>query len=327
MYLLKKFYTLSVFLFFPLILFSQENVPTQTVKGMVVNFQTQQPIPGVTVRLLETNIGAYSKGNGIFKIKDVPVGRYSIKFSAVGFESQQFNIVISSGKEEQLNIQLQESFVQMDEITVVAERNSFQPINESAIVSSTVFTLDDVERYAGSRMDPARMAQNFAGVIGANDIRNDIIIRGGSPSELLWRLDGLDIPNPNHFGTQGATGGPVNALNSTLLDNSDFLTGAWPSEYGDKMSGIFDLHTRKGNNEKYEFLGQFGFNGFELGAEGPLPGQRNSFIANYRYSFLDLLEKMGMDFGFSGIPRYQDGTVKIDLQPAEDHRFGLRVTG
>lgn len=325
MSIFRKIYSLLFILFIPLILSSQEKIAayTQTIKGRIVNYQTQQPIPGVTVRLLETNFGGYSKRDGFFKIKDVPVGRYSVKFSAIGFESQQFNIIISSGKEEQLNIQLQESFVQMDEVTVVAERNSFEPINESAMISSTVFTLDDVERYAGSRMDPARMAQNYAGVIGANDIRNDIIIRGGSPSELLWRLDGLDIPNPNHFGTQGATGGPVNALNSTLLDNSDFLTGAWPAEYGDKMSGVFDLHTRKGNNEKYEFLGQFGFNGFELGAECPLPGEKNSFIANYRYSFLDLLTKMGIEFGFSGFPRYQDGTVKIDLQPADDHQISF----
>ncbi|MFH1050328.1 MAG: TonB-dependent receptor [bacterium] len=304
--------------------FAEDNAtPVSVVKGKVVNFKTQQPVQGVTVHVLETKYGIYTKGDGSFKISDVPVGRYIIKFSAVGFESVQYPIVLTSGKEEQLNIQIQERFIQMDEVKVTAEKNSFAPINESAIVSSTVFTLDDVERYAGSRMDPARMAQNFAGVVGANDVRNDIIIRGGSPTELLWRLDGLDIPNPNHFATQGATGGPVNAINSNILDNSDFLIGAWPSEYGDKMSGVFDLRTRKGNDEKYEFLGQFGFNGFELGAEGPLPGNKSSFITNYRYSFLDLMEKMGLDFGFSGIPRYQDGVLKMDFQPNDKNQISL----
>src|SRR6056297_1087006 len=143
-------------------------------------------------------------------------------------------------------------------------KNSFQPINEAAIVSSTTFSVDDVQRFAGSRMDPARMAQNYAGVLGSNDRRNDIIIRGGSPTELLWRIDGLDIPNPNHFATQGATGGPVSAINSMILDDSDFLTGAFPASYGDRLSGVFDLHTRRGNMENHEYYGQFGFNGFEF---------------------------------------------------------------
>jgi hypothetical protein len=241
----------------------------------------------------------------------------------IGFESQQFQGVISSGKEEVLNVQLQESYVQMNEVKVYAEKNSFNPINESSIVSSSVFSVDDVERYAGSRMDPARMAQNFAGVVGDNDKRNDIVIRGGSPTELLWRIDGLDVPNPNHFATQGATGGPISALNSNVLDNSDFLVGAWSSEYGDKMSGVFDLRTRKGNDEKFEYLGQFSFNGFELGAEGPLPGNQNSFIINYRYSFLDLLQKMGIDFGFTGIPRYQDGIIKADIHAGDNDKISL----
>jgi len=274
--------------------FSQETkAPSQLIKGKIINFKTQQPVSGANIRLQDTKLGAISQRDGSFKIPDVPVGRYTIKISMIGFESQQFQGVISSGKEEVLNVQLQESYVQMNEVKVYAEKNSFNPINESSIVSSSVFSVDDVERYAGSRMDPARMAQNFAGVVGDNDKRNDIVIRGGSPTELLWRIDGLDVPNPNHFATQGATGGPISALNSNVLDNSDFLVGAWSSEYGDKMSGVFDLRTRKGNDEKFEYLGQFSFNGFELGAEGPLPGNQNSFIINYRYSFLDLLQKNG----------------------------------
>ncbi len=289
------------------------SVPTQIIKGRIVNSKTQRPVAGATVRLVGTKIGDYAGKDGYFKIKNVPPARYIIRASAVGYKSRRLNIVATSGKQEQLFIELEESYVTTDEVKVTARRNPFEPINESSLVSSTVFTIDDVERFAGSRMDPARMAQNLAGVVGADDLRNDIIIRGGSPSELLWRIDGLDVPNPNHFATQGATGGPVSILNSNVLDNSDFMTGAWSSEYGNKMSGVFDIQTRKGNFDEHEFLGQFGFNGFELGAEGPLPGKKNSFIANYRYSFLDLIEKMGINFGFSGIPRYQDGFVKTDL--------------
>lgn len=316
---LLLFISIVIIIFIQSLVFADE--PIQLIKGRIINLKTQQPIPGVTIMLVNTKYGSISRKDGTYRIPDVKVGRYIIKFSIIGYEPIQYEIVISSGKEEILNAQMQESYVKINEVNIVAERNSFVPINESSIISSTIFTVDEVERYAGSRMDPARMAQNYAGVVSANDNRNDIIIRGGSPTELLWRIDGLDVPNPNHFATQGSTGGPVSALNSNVLDNSDFLIGAWSSEYGDKMSGVFDLRTRKGNDEKYEFLGQFGVNGFELGAEGPLPGKQNSFIANYRYSFLDLMEKMGIDFGFSGIPRYQDGILKMDIHASDNHQI------
>jgi hypothetical protein len=245
-----------------------------------------------------------------------------VSIYAIGYEPRILNIVLTSGKELDLNIELTESFVQLEEVVVTSSKGSLTPINESVLISSTEFSVDDAQRFAGSRMDPARMAQNFAGVLGANDERNDIIIRGGSPLELLWRLDGLDVPNPNHFATQGATGGPVSAINTNILDNSDFITGAFPSEYYDKMSGVFDLRTRKGNQDRYEFIGQFGFNGFELGAEGPVTNA-SSFIVSYRYSFLGLLSDMGVDFGFAGIPKYQDATIKYDFKINDKNLFAL----
>lgn len=305
--------------------FSQEedNIPYSNIKGKVVDFQTQQIIPGSTIRLLDTKLGAIAKSNGEFLIKDVPVGRYEIVITSVGYEPYFQQIAVTSGKEVVLNIQLNQAYIESEEVIVSARKNAFESINESALISSNMFTVDEVEKYAGSRNDPAQMAKNFAGVVGAGDERNDIIVRGGSPTELLWRLDGLDIPNPNHFATQGATGGPISALNSRLLDNSDFLTGAFPSMYGDKLSAVFDLRTRKGNRDKYEFIGQFGFNGFELGAEGPI-GNNSSFIANYRYSFLDfIINTLGIDFSFTGIPRYQDANFKYDLDLDENNKISL----
>lgn len=139
-----------------------------------------------------------------------------------------------------------------------------------ATVSARSFTVEETSRYAGSLNDPSRMAANYAGVSSTSDARNDIIIRGNSPLGVLWRLNGMEIPNPNHFGSLGTTGGPVSILNNNLLDKSDFLTGAFPAEYGNALAGVFDLQMRSGNNEKTEFLGQVGFNGFELGAEGPI---------------------------------------------------------
>ncbi len=183
-------------------------------------------------------------------------------------------------------------------------------------VSSRVFSAEEAARYAGSRNDPARMAANFAGVSGANDSRNDIIIRGNSPLGILWRLNGLDIPNPNHFGNSGSTGGPVSILNNNTLANSDFMTGAFASDYGNATAGVFDLKMRQGNTEKFEFLGQVGFNGFELGAEGPFNKKKNSsFLINYRYSTLSIFKALNIDFGTGdAIPQYQDVTFKTDFQ-------------
>ncbi len=295
---------------------------TQTIFGRIVNFQNQQFISGATIRVANTKLGAVSKPDGTFTIKNVPVGRQTIYANAVGYEPKSYNVILSSGKQYDFNIELEEKIISTEEVVVSSEKENGIGINESVIVSSTEFSIDDVQRFAGSREDPARMAQNFAGVLGANDTRNDIIIRGGSPIELLWRLDGMDIPNPNHFATQGATGGPVSAINTNLLDNSDFIIGAFPSEYYDKMSGVFDLRTKRGNPNRYENTFQVGFNGFELGTEGPI-GKNASFIASYRYSFLDLLEKMGVDFGFSGIPKYQDFMLKFNWDINEKHRLTL----
>lgn len=321
-------YLVSLFLLFVITnwkSYSQEGMPFQKIKGEIRNSNNQQAVIGASILLFNKDFkkGTRSNSKGSFKFDSVPVGRYSFKVSFVGFETQLQNIVLTSGKELILNIDLNESYVLANTVEVTASKDNFLPINEANIVSTSQFTLDDVERFAGSRGDPARMAQNFAGVLGVSNLRNDIIIRGGSPTELLWRLDGLDLPNPNHFGTQGATGGPVGQINSVLLNNSDFITGAFPSEYGDKMSGVFDLKTRNGNEDKYEYIAQLSYNGAELGVEGPLKFTKGSFIANYRYSFLDLFKVMGMDLGIVGVPRYQDGMIKLHLVPNEKNQINI----
>jgi hypothetical protein len=312
-----------MFFMFGITIADGEVVPSTTVRGKINSYQSKYPVVAATVRLIDTKYGDISESNGSFRIENVPVGRYTLTVSAIGYEKLTRQVVLTSGKELQLRLELNESFIEVEEVVVIGTKGSFTPINEASIVSSQMFSVDDVERYAGARFDPARAAQNFAGVLGANDTRNDIIIRGGSPTELLWRLDGLDIPNPNHFATQGATGGPISVLNTVLLDNSDFMTGAFPAEYNDKMSGVFDLRTRKGNDERYEFMGQLGFNGVEAGAEGPIP-ECGSFIANYRYSFLGILADMGVDFGTStGIPEYQDAMFKMDIDKWDGHMISL----
>jgi len=170
------------------------------------------------------------------------------------------------------------------------------------------------------------MVSNFAGVMSSNDSRNDIVIRGNSPMGLLWRIDGVEVPNPNHFGAQGTTGGPVSMLNQNLLSNSDFMTGAFPSEYGNALSGVFDINLRSGNKNKFEFTGQVGFNGFEFAAEGPIwLGKNNtkgSFVVDYRYSTMELVNKLGIDFGTgAAIPKYKDLTIITDIPTKKAGRF------
>ncbi len=307
----------------PLLLKAQETTgPVQTVKGTVIDFDDQQPVAGAKVRLLGSKLGGKSKADGTFRIEGVPVGRHQLEASLFGYETTGQDILVTSGKQVVIELRIRAKVVQGGEV-VVTSGDNFTPINEAALVSATTFSVDEAKRFAGSREDPARMAQTFAGVVGANDQRNDIIIRGGSPMELLWRLDGIDIPNPNHFATQGATGGPVNAINMNLLSNSDFLTGAFPAEYGNKISGVFDLRTRKGNSERFEYVAQMGFAGFEGMAEGPLFVPGSSFIVSYRKSTLQIFNALGIDFGFAGVPKYDDLSIKADVPLGQSDALGI----
>ena len=254
---------------------------TQTIKGVVVDKQSQTPIPGAIIQVVNSNplLGTSTNEQGEFKITNVPIGRLQIKIQVISYKEKYITINLNAGKESITNIELEESVIQGQEVVVIAEQDKTKTNNKMSTVSSRLFSAEEAARYAGSRNDPARMAANFAGVSGANDSRNDIIIRGNSPIGILWRLNGLDIPNPNHFGNAGSTGGPISILNNNTLDNSDFMSGAFAADYGNATSGVFDLKMRKGNDEKHEFLVQMGFNGFELGAEGPFNKKKNSLAA------------------------------------------------
>lgn len=300
---------------------------TQTIKGIVVDKQSQTPLPGVIVQVLNSNplLGSSTNEKGEFKITNVPIGRLQLKFQVISYKEKYITVILNAGKESVNNIELEESVIQGQEVIVVAEQDKTQTNNKMSTVSSRIFSAEEAARYAGSRNDPARMAANFAGVSGANDSRNDIIIRGNSPTGILWRLNGLDIPNPNHFGNAGSTGGPISILNNNTLDNSDFMSGAFAADYGNATAGVFDLKMRQGNNEKFEFLGQVGFNGFELGAEGPLSKKKNaSFLMNYRYSTLSIFKALNIDFGTgAAVPQYQDATFKADFATKKCGKFSL----
>ena len=315
---------------FTILLSANPMTPVQTIRGRVMDKNMRISLPGVNVVLLGTEPlrGTATDEKGYFRIENVEVGRVSLKFSYIGYHDATLsNLNLHAGKELILNIEMEETAIQGQEVVIVAKADKNGSVNKMALISARSFTVEETERYAGSRADVARMAANYAGVLGVDDSRNDIIIRGNSPMGLLWRLEGVDIPSPNHWGMSGTTGGPVSMLNNTLLENSDFITGAFPSEYGNATSGVFDLRMRSGNNEKFEFLAQIGFNGFELGAEGPISKRKkSSFLINYRYSTMAVFSKLGMDFGTMGVPFYQDLSFKLnfpDTKLGDISMFGL----
>lgn len=310
-------------LLLPLRSLPQQVISTQTVKGVVTDRHTRHPLPGVTVQLNST--GTVTDEKGAFRITAVPVGRHSLRFSLMGYEPAVLgNILVNAGKETVLEVSLSEQIVKLEGHTVTG-RSRRDALNPLAQVSTRQLSMEEGMRYAGSRNDPLRMAQNFAGVIGGNDASNDMIIRGNSPNGVLFRLEGVDIPNPNHFSSIGATGGPVTILNTNTLRNSDFLTGAFPAPYGNALAGAFDLNLRNGNKDKYEFLAEVGFNGFEAAAEGPLgkPGKA-SFLVDYRYSTVAVIQALGLSVGTGvAVPYYQDVNVKLHLPTEKAGTFNI----
>lgn len=329
---LKQFQVVSIIFCLSLFNFSvQAQVPTQTIRGSVVDKASHDPLIGAAVRLIDSTEfkGSACDVDGNFRLESVPLGRQMLKVSMVGYKEITVSVVVTSGKEVIINLELEQSVVQGNEITIVAERAKDKTNNEMTTVSARSFTVEETSRYAGGLNDPSRMAANYAGVSSTSDARNDIIIRGNSPLGVLWRLNGMEIPNPNHFGSLGTTGGPVSMLNNNLLDKSDFLTGAFPAEYGNALAGVFDLQMRSGNNEKMEFLGQVGFNGFELGAEGPI-GKKGgaSYLINYRYSTLGVFKALGINFGTgTAVPEYQDLSFKVNVPTKKAGKFSVYGIG
>jgi hypothetical protein len=307
-----------LFLFFQISFLLQSQNISQTIKGRVTDKELKYPLIGATVAIIglegKMERGTVCDDQGYYKIENITVGRVSIRFSMIGYkETTISDVVVHSGKELVLNAELLEEPGYLSEVVVTANEKG-QAINQMAIVSARSFDISETKRYPASRDDIARMASNFAGVRGSDDSRNDIVVRGNSPSGVLWRLEGIDIPNPNHFAVFGTTGGPVSVLNNKTLGNSDFFTGAFPAEYGNATAGVFDVRMRNGNSENREYTFQFGFLGVEAVTEGPISKKNHSsYLASYRYSTLGLMKSLGLNFGASGIPQYQDFSLKLNF--------------
>lgn len=290
---------------------------SQTVRGSVIDADSKTPLVGVQVVLLNSEHlkGAVSDMNGNFTLNDVPIGRISLRISYLGYENQLIpDIMVISAKETVLDILLTESITQMEEVVISANSNKGESLNEMSIISSRSISSNETNRYAGGFNDPARILSNFAGVNNSQDGSADIIVRGNSPKYIQWRLEGVQISNPSHFGDPVGLGtGAPSALNNHILATSDFHTGAFSPEFGDVLSGVYDVKLRNGNNQKFEGMLGVGILGTDLTLEGPFKKDyAGSFLVNYRYSTVSLIEQIGLvDIG--GIPTFQDGAFKLNL--------------
>ncbi len=308
--------TISLLLLFVANIAFSQNV-TQTVKGKVFDNETQVPLIGATVVVLGTNplLGVITDLDGNYKISNVPVGRYNIQINYVGYYPAIVSeILVTSGKEAVINPGLKQSITQMSEVTVKAFSQKDKPINSMASISARSFSVEETQRYAGGVDDPARMVSAFAGITTGNIASNAIVIRGNSPKGVSWRLEGVDIPSPNHFpgANNSSGGGIVTVFSSQMLANSDFFTGAFPAEYGNALAGVFDMKFRTGNNEKREHTFQLGVLGIDLASEGPFKkGSKATYLFNYRYSTFGLIQSLLP--ADAGLPIYQDLSFKLNF--------------
>ncbi|MFN5771715.1 carboxypeptidase regulatory-like domain-containing protein, partial [Flavobacterium sp.] len=286
---------------------------TGTLKGKVIDKQSEKPLESAQIALLNVQgFETTTDANGSFVLSGVPLGRQMLTVQALGYASVTLpNLEITAGKELILTIPLTEQLTTLNEVVVKSETSKGRALNKMAAVSARQFTVEEVNRYAGGRSDVARLVANFAGVSAANDSRNDIVVRGNSPAGMLWRIEGVPVPSPNHFATLGTTGSPVSALNPNMLANSDFLTSAFPAEYGNAISGVFDLNFRKGNADRYEFMAGVGaYPGAEFVAEGPMGKKGGSFLVAARYGIAGYLGGAGTG---AAIPNYNDVSFHLDF--------------
>ncbi len=297
---------------------------TQKVRGRVVDAESKQPLAGVIIITQSNNqLNGMTDDDGYYTISNVPIGRQSFLFQYIGYESGTITeVMVTSGKELELNMAMTESLQKLDEVTISATTNDGKAQNEFATISARSISVEESKRYAASFADPGRMAQNFMGVSNAGDLFNGIVVRGNSPKNVLWRLEGIEIPNPNHFSDLGGSGGGISMLHSNVLGTSDFYTAAFPAEMGNALGGVFDMKFRNGNTDKREHSFQLGALGTEIASEGPFKkGGRASYLFNYRYSTLALIDEV---VSFGGVlPKYQDASIKINMPTEKAGTFAL----
>ena len=322
---MKTFLTLSLFLLLPFIVYGQDF--TQTLKGKIFDQNTHEPLLGATIIVQHTDpiIGTTTDETGNFKLNNLPLGRITLQISYIGYESRVIpEVMITSAKEVVLSIALKEAATELEGVEVVAGIRKEKALNAMATVSARTFSVEETQRYAGGLSDPARLASAFAGVSTGNLQDNSIVVRGNAPQGVQWRLEGVKIPSPQHFsGGNVIGGGLVTLFSNQVIGNSDFLTGAFPAEYGNALAAVFDVKMRTGNTSRYEHTAQVGVLGLDFASEGPLSRAKgSSYLFNYRYSTLGLLSDLKINKTGQRI-KYQDLSFKLNFPTEKAGTFSL----
>ena len=303
-----------------------KKVLNQTVRGTILDIDSKMPMIGAMIVIPGTDplIGTTTDLDGTFRLEKMPIGRVTLKLSYVGYEEKTIaNIVVNSGKETVLNITMEEKVYMMNNIVIKAFKQKGTALNDMSLISARSISPEETKRYAGAFSDPSRILSAFAGVANSQNAENDIIVRGNSPKYVQWRLEGLEIENPTHFGDQNSIKGGISALNNNLLATSDFYTGAFSPEYGNVLSGVYDIKLRAGNNEKFETAAGIGLLGTDITLEGPFKkGYGGSFLINYRYSTVTLIDKIGL-VSLEGSLSFQDATFKVVLPTKKAGAFSI----
>lgn len=301
---------------------------TQTISGRIYDAETKQPLIGAHISIIDVDsiLFAVSDERGSFRITNVPMQRVTLEVTYIGYKRVLLPSLISnSAKDLVLEIFMEEDPTRLSEVTVSVTKNRGDAINEMALVSCRSISPEQTNRYAGGFNDPSRILSNFAGITSTQDGSNDVIVRGNSPKFMQWRMEGIQVPNPNHFGDQGNTGGSISTLNNNIIGTSDFFTGAFAPEYGDALSGIYDLKLRNGNSQSFEGIIGVGLLGSDITLEGPLSKSKSgaSFLINYRYSTISLIQNLGLVDGIDGLFNFQDGAFKFQIPTKKMGHFSF----
>lgn len=303
---------------------------TQTIRGVVSDNDSGELLQSAMVKLEGTSIGVTTDAEGTFVLSRVPIGRHTVSVNYLGYETSIIKeILVGSAKEVYLEVGLVQKPIELEGLVVRPQINKAKPLNEMALLGGQMFSVEEASRFAGGMDDPARLASSYAGVATPSVSNNGISVRGNAPSLLQWRLEGVEIPNPNHFADVDVLGGGfLSALSSNVLGNSDFMNGAFPAEFNNAVSGVFDMKLRNGNNQNYEHTFQFGVLGIDFASEGPISKkQRSSYLVNYRYSTTQLVEKIRGKEDMGGTLGYQDLNFKLNFPTQKAGVFSLWGVG
>ncbi len=299
-----------------------QNEITGRIVGRVLDRTTQTTLPGANILVQETKLGAVTDADGRFTIEKVPVGNHLLRISILGYKAVLLtDVVVSTGHETQVEAQLEDEPVALGEAVTVTASAFYKP--KDVTTSSYGMNYEEIRRQPGAAGDISRMIQTMPGVVPTNDQRNDLVVRGGSPGENLTVVDNVEVPNISHFGTQGASGGPINMLSAEFIREADFAAGGFPARFGDRLSSVLDIRLREGNRNAFAGTFDLGMAGAGFIVEGPLT-QKGSWMAAVRKSYLDLIFK---SFGLTAVPNYSNYQVKATYDPAPEHRLWLVSLG